>query len=867
MNAPQHHQSVMSVVFRPIAHSARILRFVLTSLALVLTFRPGTAYSQACYLQQDCGPGMLCSESGTCTPIRNLLNTGSNSVYWVDQALGNDSNSGSESQPFKSISRAMRSGTLKAGDAVIIREGTYYEEVRPQTGGSPGNRITITGFPGEEVVVSGAQKIDGNWQADGDAWKLPWPYAPLWNRVVANDPFGPARRRDVIIANGKMLQAVYTRNDVREGTFFMEGSPSNPTTVYVKLSGNANPNNASMLTSLKNHLFNPSNNEPDCRHGMTYGYFHLIGITFRHAANDGQAGAVCSGAEGSILENITVEWTNGSGFLVYGKNNVLRGVRAFNNGMSGIRGYECDGCLVEHSASKYNNWKGYEVLWESGGGKWGRSTNSTIRKVDFSDNNGPGLWLDTDNFDNVIEQSRFDNNLAVNLFLEFDSNRNTVRNNVFTRARNFRPNFYGHGVLIHSSENNLILYNTFQGNEGGGIRILTDSRGPASGNRYYNNLFVANTKLTRGTNHRGSEISFEQHTSLAEARSNKGDGNVFWYRNYAEQEYHTFQFRPDNPSTNGVLKSSTLSQWQQIAQTDWQSGITDLSNPHVRDTTDHVAGWRLAENSQYLGRAVALPGDMPAVLYDFDGDPRPTSGGAVGADHFGPGGTNGDTGGSTDTSNGADDNSGNTGDGAAGNDNTNNTDGGTSLTQVQFVSVDVAATANRVDINWEATNEHDLDSYVLQRSTDGENFERIGSIERVPDPSAPNQYSYSDQDLPSRSRTLYYRIQNVYNDRSVTYSAITEIQLALPDGLQLDQNYPNPAKGLTRISYQLPKSMGVNIKLYDALGREVRTLVDIGKPAGAHTIYLDAGDLPSGIYFYRFEADGVIQTRSMSVVR
>ncbi len=601
---------------------------------LFLSLFPTLSSAQSCYLQQDCGPGMLCSENGSCQPIRSLLDTGGNTVYWVDHAIGNDANAGTETQPFKTIQRAMQASTLDPGDAVIIREGTYYGQVSPGKGGTPGNRITITGYPGEEVIVSGAINLTGAWSQDGNAWKLPWPHDALWHRYEGpNDLFGEARRRDVLIADGQMLQAVYNRGDVVEGTFYLEGSPDNPTTMYAILPGFKDPNVASMQTSLLNHLFNPSNNEPSCRFGDVKGYFHLIGITFRHTANDGQMGAVCAGSEGSILENITAEWTNGSGFLISGNNHIVRGVRAYSNGMSGIRGNICDNCLVEHSESKYNNWKGYKPFWESGGGKWLYTTNSTFRKLDFSDNEGPGLWLDMDNFDNVIEQSVFDNNVGAGLFLEWTTDRTLVSNNVFTRNRFAWPVFYGHGVMIHAANDNILLHNTFMANEGGGMRIRADDRDKATGNRYYNNLFIANTVIDAGPNHKGSEISFEEHFSDADARSNKGEGNVFWYRGYSNAEYNTYQYRLKNNGGN-ALYTSTLSAWQNRALTDYSSSTIQPTEPSVVDTTDHVNGWRLAAESQVISKGVSLPDDLAPLLVDFDGEPRPVQGADVGADQY-----------------------------------------------------------------------------------------------------------------------------------------------------------------------------------------------------------------------------------------
>ncbi|MFK7844220.1 MAG: right-handed parallel beta-helix repeat-containing protein [Rhodothermales bacterium] len=859
---------------------------------------PHVSYAQACYLQQDCGPGSLCSGSGTCQPIRSLLNTGSNEVYWVDQSIGNDGNVGTEAQPFKTIQRAMRSNTISPGDAVIIREGTYYEQVSPERGGTPGNMITITAFPGDDVVVSGAIALNGTWNADGNAWRLAWPHAALWHRVVANDPFGPARRRDVLIANGQMLQAVYTRGDVVPGTFFLEGAPSNPTTMFVRLPGDANPNQANMQTSLMNHIFNPSNNETSCRFGQVKGYFHLIGITFRHSANDGQMGAVCAGSEGSVLENITAEWTNGSGFLISGKNHVVRGVRALNNGMSGIRGNTCDNCLVEYSTSKYNNWKGYLPYWESGGGKWLYTTNSTFRGLDFSENHGPGLWLDMDNFDNIIEQSRFDSNLGVNLFIEWASNRTIIRNNAFTRARFARPTFYGHGLLIHASQDNMVLYNTFMGNEGGGMRIKTDNRAKSTGNSYYNNLFVANQMIQQGTDRRSSEIAFEEHTDVNEARTNKGEGNVFWSRSYSEQEYHTFQFRPKNSAGTGVVKSSVLTQWQNAAQTDYSSSVTNLAQPHVTDTTDYMNGWRLPDNSQYLELAVSIPANIPAVTNDFDGEPRPATGGPVGADipngFTGGGGTGGGDGGNGggdggggdggtgggDGGNGGGDGGNGGGDGGNGGGDGGNGGGGDGgngggdggggiegIARVQFIALDIIVRDENVELLWESTTERDLDSYILERSTDGVGFERLGSIEKVPDNATSQQYTFRDADLPSTSKNLFYRIKSVYIDRSETVSPILEVTLGLPEGIRVEQNFPNPANGITRIAYQLHKPSGVHVRLFDVLGREVKTLIELGKPAGFHTVFVDVSDLPSGMYFYHFEANGVTVTRSMSVIQ
>ena len=68
------------------------------------------------------------------------------------------------------------------------------------------------------------------------------------------------------------------------------------------------------------------------------------------------------------------------------------------------------------------------------------------------------------------------------------------------------------------------------------------------------------------------------------------------------------------------------------------------------------------------------------------------------------------------------------------------------------------------------------------------------------------------------------------------------------------QNYPNPFNPSTLISYQLPASMYVTLKIFDILGREIKTLVNEQQNAGKHSVQFNASNLSSGVYFYRIEA-------------
>ena len=82
------------------------------------------------------------------------------------------------------------------------------------------------------------------------------------------------------------------------------------------------------------------------------------------------------------------------------------------------------------------------------------------------------------------------------------------------------------------------------------------------------------------------------------------------------------------------MRSSSLSDWQNISQTDYSSWVMDLNQPHVTDTTDHIDGWRLAPNSQVIGKAVQMPSDINPVAVDFFGETRDSGVPTPGAHHY-----------------------------------------------------------------------------------------------------------------------------------------------------------------------------------------------------------------------------------------
>jgi hypothetical protein len=85
----------------------------------------------------------------------------------------------------------------------------------------------------------------------------------------------------------------------------------------------------------------------------------------------------------------------------------------------------------------------------------------------------------------------------------------------------------------------------------------------------------------------------------------------------------------------------------------------------------------------------------------------------------------------------------------------------------------------------------------------------------------------------------------------------------LPTSFSLQQNYPNPFNPTTTINYSIPQTRFVKISIYDMLGREVAVLVNEDKSAGNYSIIFNGSNLTSGVYLYRMQAGGFVETKKL----
>jgi hypothetical protein len=99
----------------------------------------------------------------------------------------------------------------------------------------------------------------------------------------------------------------------------------------------------------------------------------------------------------------------------------------------------------------------------------------------------------------------------------------------------------------------------------------------------------------------------------------------------------------------------------------------------------------------------------------------------------------------------------------------------------------------------------------------------------------------------------------------VTSVVSTENQI--PDVYSLGQNYPNPFNPTTTIEFGLIEPGHVELIIYNGLGDKVMTLVDDNMTAGTHKVTVQAGNLPTGLYFYRIRANHFTSVKKMLLVK
>jgi hypothetical protein len=172
-------------------------------------------------------------------------------------------------------------------------------------------------------------------------------------------------------------------------------------------------------------------------------------------------------------------------------------------------------------------------------------------------------------------------------------------------------------------------------------------------------------------------------------------------------------------------------------------------------------------------------------------------------------------------------------------------------------------------LTWDHNSETDLRGYLIYRSDkSGIDIYKTGPIATTRDSF------YIDRSFPTSGRVYYVvAAQDIHDNISSNNSEVEIIITSVsyenetPKSFILYQNYPNPFNPATTIEFDIPERTQVKLIIHDALGYEIKVLLDKDLEPGKYKLNFDARDLPSGVYFYTLRTPKFTKTNKMLLIK
>ncbi|RJP62745.1 MAG: T9SS C-terminal target domain-containing protein [Ignavibacteriales bacterium] len=186
---------------------------------------------------------------------------------------------------------------------------------------------------------------------------------------------------------------------------------------------------------------------------------------------------------------------------------------------------------------------------------------------------------------------------------------------------------------------------------------------------------------------------------------------------------------------------------------------------------------------------------------------------------------------------------------------------------VEMTSFYVNIIGNKVLLDWSTATETNNNGFNVERKFENAEWINLGFVKGSGSTADVHKYSFIDDkiNLPG---SYFYRIAQVDFDGTISYSKEIKVNIAgEPLKFELLQNYPNPFNNSTRIHYQIPDNTTVTLKIFDALGRQIKSLVNERQDAGTYEFNFAADGLSSGLYFLVLQTDNNKSTIKMFLLK
>ncbi len=382
-------------------------------------------------------------------------------TYEVAQrdSQASDTGAGAAELPWKTISHAAEN--ISPGDRVIIRGGIYRERVLIKISGTAENPIRFEVAPGEQVILTGADRLTGWEKADPDRpiYRVRWPHRfNAFSKTMTHPSDEYHRligRCEQVIVDGYLLRQVLDRNQLAPGTFFADVTNQ---TLFVWDSANRDLNKVFVEASARQEIFRVEGN-----------YVQLRGLNFRYAANAAQHGAVVLAGRHDRIEDCAMESMNSSGASFSGEDIVVRRCLFRDNGQLGFSANHAHRLLFTDNLVENNNTKNFDRQWEAGGNKLVLTRDAVLEHSRFVRNRGHGIWFDIGNENCTVRNCLIADNEDSGIFYEISfglrAHDNVILGNGFAET----SGGWGAraGISISSSPDCVIERNLIFGNREG----------------------------------------------------------------------------------------------------------------------------------------------------------------------------------------------------------------------------------------------------------------------------------------------------------------------------------------------------------------------------------------------------------------
>lgn len=196
---------------------------------------------------------------------------------------------------------------------------------------------------------------------------------------------------------------------------------------------------------------------------------------------------------------------------------------------------------------------------------------------------------------------------------------------------------------------------------------------------------------------------------------------------------------------------------------------------------------------------------------------------------------------------------------------------------VELASFDARLNEDAVRLTWKTASETGNAGFRIERRAAGtvreaseataskeESWQTVGSIEGNGTTTEPQSYDFVDSSLPYEADQLTYRLVQIDTDGTVNRSKEVTVQRTVR-GVKLLDTFPNPADQQATVRYALPERQDVTVRIYDMLGRKVRSVVR-GAQEGRQDQRLDVSGLASGVYILRLSAGEAERSQRFTVL-